>query len=175
MSARQFSWPVLACALAVSAAGCGYHVSGHASTIPKTIHTIAVPGFANATTRYQLARMLPEDVTRELLSRTHYQIVTDPNTADAVLKGALINYGAYGTTVAPSGQATGVQVIVNVQFSLTERATGKVLVQHNSYEIRERYQVSVNPETYFDESGTAMLRVSRDAARSIVSAILESF
>jgi hypothetical protein len=119
--------------------------------------------------------MLPEDITRELIARTHYQIVSDAGAADAVLRGALINFGAYGTTVAPSGQATGVQVIVNVQFTLTDRATGKVLVERKSYEIRERYQVSVNPETYFDESGTAMQRVSRDAARSIVSAILENF
>ena len=166
---------LLLCTLALAAAGCGYHISGHADTLPKTIHTIAVPAFSNVTTRYQFARELSEDVTREMISRTHYQIISDPNAADAVLKGAVINYAAYGTTVAPTGQATGVEVIVTVQFSLTNRATGKVLLERKSYEIRERYQVSVNPETYFDESGTAMQRVSRDAARSIVSAILENF
>ena len=165
----------LVCMLALASAGCGYHVSGHAATIPKSIHTIAVPAFANVTTHYELARMLPEDITRELISRAHYQVVADPNGADAVLKGSVINYAAFPTTVAPTGQATGVEVIVNVQFTLTDRATGKVLVQRNSYEIRERYQVSVNPQTYFDESGTAVQRVSRDAARSIVSAVLEDF
>lgn len=162
-------------AFGLAATGCGYHMGAQAVAIPKSIHTIAVPAFANVTTRYQLARLLPEDVTRELISRARYQIVSDPNTADAVLRGSLVNFAAFGTTVAPTGQATGVEVIVNVQFSLTDRATGKVLVHRDSYEIRERYQVSTNPQTYFDESGTAMQRVSRDAARSIVSAILEAF
>ena len=37
------------------------------------------------------------------------------------------------------------------------------------------YEVSLDPKVYFDESGTAMQRVSRDASRSIVSAILEAF
>ena len=74
-----------------------------------------------------------------------------------------------------TGRATGVQVIVSMQISLTERATGKVLYQRNSFEFRERYTISINPQAYFDESGTAMARVSKDASRSIVTAILENF
>jgi hypothetical protein len=40
---------------------------------------------------------------------------------------------------------------------------------------RERYEITTDPQTYFDESDTAMLRVSRDVARSVVTAILENF
>jgi hypothetical protein len=56
------------CALVLLAgglAGCGYHVAGHADLMPKTVKTIAVPAFANPTTRFQIARMLPEDVARD--------------------------------------------------------------------------------------------------------------
>ena len=156
--------------------GCGYHVAGKADLMPKTVKTIAVPAFANPTTRYQIARMLPEDVTREFISRTRYKIINDPNQADAVLKGVVNNYVAYPTVVDPvSGRATGVQVIVSLQITLTERSTGKVLYQRNGYEFRERYTISINPQSYFDENGTAMARVSKDAARSIVTAILENF
>jgi outer membrane lipopolysaccharide assembly protein LptE/RlpB len=162
--------------LLVMLTGCGYHVAGHADLMPKTIKTIAVPAFGNPTTRFEIARMLPEDVTREFISRTRYQIISDPTQADAVLKGVVNNYAAYPTVVDPvSGRATGVQVIVSMQISLTERATGKVLYQRNSFEFRERYTISINPQTYFDESGTAMARVSKDASRSIVTAILENF
>ena len=157
-------------------AGCGYHVVGHADLMPKTIKTIAIPAFGNTTIRYQLARMLPADVTREFLTRTKYTIVTDPTQADAVLTGTLTNYAAYAAVADPvTGRATGVQVIVTMQIRLTERATGKVLFERMGYEIRERYELSVNPQAYFDESGTAIERVSRDAARSIVSGILENF
>jgi hypothetical protein len=42
-------------------------------------------------------------------------------------------------------------------------------------EVRERYEISVDPRAYFDESDTAAERLSRDVARSIVSAILSGF
>lgn len=156
--------------------GCGYHVAGRADLMPKSIKTIAVPPFGNITTRYQLARLLPSDITHEFISRTRYRIVADPSQADAVLTGALTNFAAVPVVLDPiSGRATGVQVIVVLQVTLTDRATGKVLFQRSGYEFRERYEISVDPQTYFDETGTAMPRVSRDAARSIVTAILENF
>src|SRR5579864_1323487 len=103
----------------LAAPGCGYHVSGHADLIPKTIKTIAVPAFGNITTRYQLARLLPEDITREFLSRTRYKVVTDPARADAVLRGAIVNFGAYPTTFDPvSNRATGIQAVVTLQLNL---------------------------------------------------------
>jgi hypothetical protein len=64
---------------------------------------------------------------------------------------------------------------VVVQVTLTERSTGKVLFTQPRLEFRERYEVSDDPQTYFDESGTAIERVARDAARTVVSAILENF
>ncbi|HWC99739.1 MAG TPA: LptE family protein [Candidatus Sulfopaludibacter sp.] len=160
----------------VALSACGYHVAGHADLMPKTIKTIAIPAFANPTTRYQIARMLPEDVAREFIARTRYKVVADPAQADAILAGVVNNYTAYPVVVDPtSGRATGVQVIVNLQITLTERATGKVLFQRNGFEFRDRYTISIDPQSYFDENGTAMSRVSKDAARSIVTGILENF
>jgi len=166
----------VALALAALSAGCGYHVSGHGDLIPKTVKTIAVMPFNNITVRYQLARMLPADIGHEFISRTKYAIVADSNQADAVLSGTLSNFAYYPTIFDPaSGRATTVQVIVTVQVTLTNRATGKAIFSRSGWEFRERYEISIDPKAYFDESGTAMQRVSRDASRSIVSAILEAF
>jgi len=102
--------------------------------------------------------------------------VADPNQADAVLKGSLSNFVVYQTISDPvSGRATGAEIIVTLQVTLTERATGKVLFTRPALEFRERYEISTDPQTYFDESGTAIERVARDAARSVVTAILEDF
>ncbi len=166
----------LAACLALALAGCGYHVGNNTQWMPKTIHTIAVPAFANGTLRYKLARLLPEDVVRELHTRSKYIIVADPNQADAVLRGTLATANAYPIIFDPvSGRATGVEVVVTIQITLTERATGKVLLNRPSIEFRERYEIASDPQTYFDESGTANERVARDAARTVVSAILEGF
>jgi hypothetical protein len=144
--------------------------------MPKTIHTIAVPAFANGTARYKLARLLPEDITRELHTRTKYVIVTDPGQADATLKGTLSGWSVYPIIFDPTtGRATGVEVIVTLQISLVERATGKTIFTRPALEFRNRYEISADPQTYFDESGTAVERVATDAARTVVSAILENF
>jgi outer membrane lipopolysaccharide assembly protein LptE/RlpB len=167
----------LAAGLAVAAlAGCGYHVAGHADVLPKNIKTIAIPALGNATIRYKLADSLSRDIAREFLSRTRYRVVADPAQADAVLTGALANFASYPTVFDPvTGRATGIQAIVVVQLTLTDRATGSVLFYRPGMEVRERYEISVDPQAYFDEGGTAMQRLSRDVARSVVSAVLENF
>ena len=160
--------------LLASLTACGYHVSGHGDLMPKTIKTVAIPAFSNATTRYKLARTLPTDIGRELLARTKYRVVADPNEADAVLTGTVHNFAAY-PTISANGRATVVEAIVTLNLTLTNRATGAVLFNRTGAEFRERYEISIQPEAYFDESGTAMLRLSKAVARSVVSAILEKF
>ncbi len=161
-------------ALALST-GCGYHVAGHADLMPKSIKTIAIPAFGNVTIRYKLADRLATDVTREFIERTRYAVVTDPAKADATLAGAVVNFVSFPTTFDPvSSRASGVQVIVILQVTLTDK-TGKVIFNRPGMEVRERYEISVDPKAYLDESGPAAERVARDVARTIVSAVLENF
>lgn len=157
-------------------AGCGYHVAGKSDVMPQTVHTIAIPAFANRTIRYRLAQRLPADITREFISRTRYKIVADPKNADAVLEGAVINFTSYPIIAdQASGRATVVQCSAYLKVTLTERATGKVLFTRPAFEARERYEISVDPQAYFDESGAGTERLSRDVARDVVTSILENF
>jgi hypothetical protein len=174
--------PILVClALGLGLGSCGYHVAGQADLIPKTVHTIAVPAFGNATVRYKLSDLLPEAVSRELTSRTRYQIINDPTQADAVLQGTVLNYVAYPTLIdQATGRTSGLQVIVRMNVSLVERSTGKVLFNRPNYEAHERYELSATntPASniqYFDESGAALQRLSKDVSRDLVSSILENF
>lgn len=165
-----------AASASLAAAGCGYHVAGKANLMPKSIKTIAIPEWGNVTRRYKLSEGLSAAITREFISRTHYHIVTDPTQADAVLTGAVINFFSYPTIFDPvTGRASGVEAIVVMQVKLTERLDNKVLFERPNFEARERYEISVDPRAYFEESDVAMQRLSRDVARSVVSGVLENF
>jgi hypothetical protein len=167
--------PAALCAAAILSS-CGYHTTGHIDLLPPTLKTIAVPAFANTTTRYKLTDRLPEAIAREFLSRTRYRVVSNPETADAVLHGAVINYTAYPTLQDPStGRASAVEVHLILRVTLQDRATGKELFSRPSFEIRERYQISIVAADYFEESDDALDRVSKIAARQVVSGILENF
>lgn len=170
------SWFVLI-PLFCSAAGCGYHVSGHADMLPKTVKTIAIPPFSNVTTRYKLTDSIPSALIREFASRTNrLQVVNDPNQADAVLHGAVVNYLSFPVVSdQKTGRATAVQISVFLNISLTERATGKVLFNRPAMEVRQRYEISTDQLAYFEESSTALQRVSQEVSRSVVSAVLEAF
>jgi outer membrane lipopolysaccharide assembly protein LptE/RlpB len=163
-------------ALAVALSSCGYHRAGNADLIPKSVRTVSVTAWGNATPRFALSSRLPAAVTREFLRRTRYRVVTDPETADAVLTGAVLGFNSFPITNDPtSGRASGIQMIVTLQAKLVERATGKVLFERTSYEVRANYEISVDQAAFFDESGAAVQRLSQDVARSLVSAILENF
>ncbi len=57
-----------------------------------------------------------------------------------------------------------------------ERSTGKVIYARPNFEAHERYELSVtNNMQYFDESGAALQRLSKDVARDLVTSILENF
>lgn len=170
----RMSTLLLGCLL--TALSCGYKVGGRADLLPKQIRTIAIPAWGNTTVRYKFAERLPAAMTREFLSRTRYQVVANPNEADAILNGTVISYTAYPTVFdQATGRAAAVQLIVNLQVRLTERATGKVLFDRPNFEARQRYEISVDPGAYFEESGLALERLTVEVARLVVSSILEGF
>ena len=172
MAAKPLAILLSACLLS----GCGYHVAGTVNALPKDVKTIAIPPFGNTTIRYKLGDQMASALTREFITRTRYKIVADPNEADAVLSGSVINFFAYPTVFDPTtSRAAGVQAIVMLQLTLRDRATKAVLFSRPHMEFRQNYEISVDAKTYFDESSVAMERLSRDLARSVVSAVLENF
>jgi hypothetical protein len=170
-----FAAPAIAPILVLALTGCGYRVAGTANLLPAEVHTIAVIPWANISMQYKLSDYLAQAISRELTTRTHYKIIADPAKADAVLSGAVANLFSSATIADPiTGRSTGVQLIVQTQVRLVDK-NGKVLFERPNVEFRERYEISVNPQQYFDESGAALQRLSIDVARTVVSAILEKF
>ncbi len=170
---------VVAMILSLSTTSCGYGVTGKADLLPKTIKTIAIPAWGNQTERYKVGDRLAGALTREFISRTRYAVVADPNQAEAVLTGAVLQVLPQPTvTGAAEGRterAAGVQILVIMRMRLTERATGKILFDRPLFEARQRYEISIDAAAYFEESSSALDRLARDVAREAVSAILEGF
>jgi outer membrane lipopolysaccharide assembly protein LptE/RlpB len=156
--------------------GCGYHMAGHATTLPQDVHTIAVPNFINDSHTYRLDQVLTEAVVREFTTRTHYRIENDPRrSADAVLQGTILSTIASPSTYdSQTGRASSVMVTVAMKVVLTDNH-GKILYQNPSYQFRDQYQVSRELSSFFEEDSPALERLSRSFARTLVSNILEGF
>src|SRR5579862_6303428 len=168
---------LLAGLLALGLASCGYHVAGNTSSLlPASVKTIAIPAFSNLTTRYKLSDALPRAISREFITRTRYRVIPDAKTADVVLKGSVLSYTFNPTVFDPAtGRAGVADLHVAIQVSLTERATGKVLMTRPRLDVTATYVISQDPGQYFDESDWALSRAGEQVAQKIVSQVLESF
>ncbi len=156
---------------------CGYHVGApKADLVPKGIQSIAIPAFTNSSTRYKLTDRLPEAVARELITRTKYRIEANVDAADAVLRGNISTITIFPTIFDPTtGRASGVQINVTMGVTLYNRATGAVIWTRPNFEVKNRYEISVTAQFFFEESEDALQRVAKEAARTIVSGIVENF
>lgn len=173
---KRGRWALVALLAVAPLAGCGYRVAGRANTLPATVTTIAVPAFENRTSTYRIEQRLTSAVVHELLVNTRYRVVSNPADGDAVLRGVVISVGG-GAVVfdQTTGRATTILVGVTMQARLEDRVTGKVLYRNDSFVFREPYEVSTDVASFFEESGPAMDRVSRDFARRLVAEMRENF
>jgi hypothetical protein len=156
-------------------ASCGYHTAGHADLLPKTIATVGIPSFANPTTRYKITDWIPDAIAKEFVARTRYRVVS-ADKADMVLHGGVLSYTSNAVLFNPqTALATSVEVHLVLQVSLVERATGKVLFTRPRVEMVDNYEIPAQEVQYFDESDSALQRVSQRVAQQIVSDILNNF
>jgi len=166
--------------LAVSVAGllsgCGYHVAGHSSSLPKSIHTIAVPALENKTTSYRLEQKLTAATVHEFLAKTSYRVVSNPEEGDAVLRGKVLSLEAVPLLFdTATGRATTMLVTVKCEVTFTESTTQKVLYHTDNFIFRNQYEISTDLKSFFEEQDPALDRLARDFAAHLVAAVIENY
>jgi outer membrane lipopolysaccharide assembly protein LptE/RlpB len=169
----------LCCALIVAllaVAGCGYHVAGHGANLPSQWTTIAVPAFQNDTTQYRIEQRFTQAVIRELITRTKYHVVSEPESADAVLRGEILSIDLTPVLFdANTGQVTTMLVTVHTKVTLSENKAEKPVYENDDMVFRNEYQVSSNVSTFFQQEDPALERMASDFASNLVANVLEGF
>jgi outer membrane lipopolysaccharide assembly protein LptE/RlpB len=170
---------------AVCFVGCGYHVAGRSSSLPKSIRVIAVPALENKTTSYRIEQRLTTATVHELLVKTSYRVVPNPADGDAVLRGKVLSLEAVPLLFdTASGRATAMLVTVKCEVTFEERETGKILyhsenfIFRNEYEILSTSSLSKDPksvEGFFEEQDPALDRMAQDFAARLVAAVTENY
>jgi hypothetical protein len=159
--------------------GCGYQVAGRANSLPPDIRTIAVPIFKNETSQFKVEQTLTSAVVQELIDRTKFRVTTNPDGADAVLRGTVkrIRTGVVTFNSQPWAATTleTLQIEVITGVTLVDEHTRRTVFSNPDYLFRQQYQVSSAPSTLIEEDPAALDRLSRDFARTLVTDILENF
>jgi outer membrane lipopolysaccharide assembly protein LptE/RlpB len=167
---------------AVWIAGCGYHVAGRSDSLPKSIHTIAVPALENKTNSYRIEQRLTTATVHEFLAKTSYRVVADPADGEAVLRGKVLSLEAVPLLFdTATGRATTMLVTLKCEVTFEERATGKILYHTDDFVFRNQYEISTdanNPNSlknFFEEQDPALDRMAKDFAARLVAAVVENY
>jgi outer membrane lipopolysaccharide assembly protein LptE/RlpB len=188
----KFAPLVLVAATGLFAFACGYHVAGRETTLPKTIHVIAVPAIENKTSTYRIEQKLTAATIHEFLAKTKYKIVSNPESGDAVLTGKVLSVEAVpltfqaqpaSSTTPATAQATTMLVTVKCEVTLTESDTQKILFHADNFLFRNEYEIASasgpDPKAalaaFFEEQDPALDRLAKDFAQKLVAAVLENF
>jgi len=153
---------------------CGYHLSGTSSVLPEHVTRFVVMPFENRTARPEIEQRVTEAVAKLLSRRGRYRVVTDVDEADAVLSGAVTGYQTSAVQFSPSGRATRLEAVVQVQATLRETATDEVLWNQSGLLFREQFEV---PETgdFFDQETLALVDLAEGVAQALVNSIFSGF
>jgi outer membrane lipopolysaccharide assembly protein LptE/RlpB len=164
-------------ALVLASAGCGYHTTGNAaSELPRSVKTIAIPGFVSRSPTFRIEQQLTDAVVREFNARTQYHVILKANAdADVTLKATVLMANSSPLAYdSQTGRAASALVNVVVQVSLSDRK-GKILFQNPNYVFHDQYELSRDLNSFFQEDSPASERLSRDFARTLVANILEAY
>ena len=165
---------LLAIAFALVLDVCGYKPAGKGKSLPADIKTIAVPVFQNSSLKYRVEQRFTQAVIDEILKRARaLRVTANPDEADAVLNGDIRNFRASGSVLDQRGRTRVWDVRIIVSVTLRDQRTRKILFQNSRMSFEGEYELSDDPQSFFNEENPAVDRIAKDFAQTIISTIME--
>lgn len=153
---------------------CGYKRAGKGKSLPSDIKTIAVPVFQNSNLKYRVEQRFTRAVIEEILKRARgLRVTTMPEEADAVLTGDIRNFRAAGALLDDQGRTRVWNVRITVSVTVRNQKTKKIIYNNPRLMFEGEYQLSDDPESFFNEENSAVERIAKEFAQTIISTILE--
>ena len=159
---------------------CGYSLAGRGAFLPAHIKRIGVPMFVNHTPVFQIEQKITAKVLAELIGRGRYEVKPNREGVDAVLIGEILAIAIAPAAFNNQQQATRYAVTLVAKIEFRDLKTDKVLWSNPSLAFSEQYdvtttQTALDPNAFLGQNVNAMERLASEFARTVVSAILESF
>jgi len=165
---------LFALAMSIIVDVCGYKPAGKGKSLPANIKTIAIPVFQNSSLKYRVEQRFTRAVIEEVLKRQRaIRVVSSQDEADAVVNGDIRNFRAVGSILDDRGRTRVWNVRIVVSIVVRDLKTHKIIFQNPRLAFEGEYQLSDDPESFFNEENPAVDRIAKDFAQSIVSTLME--
>ena len=148
------------------------------SGLPTHIRTVAVPAFQfqDNALRFKVESRFTEAVTNEIIRRGKgLRVQSERKGADAVVDGAIKNFGFYGVLLDSRGRARIFEVQITAAVTVRDQVENRVLYDNQNYDFRGEFEFTNDPRTFFNEEDPAVERIARSFAESLVSTLVNGF
>lgn len=154
-------------------AGCGYHLSGRAGTVPEPLRQLSVPMFTNKTTVPGIERLFTAAVRERLLRDGRVTLATAAGST-AILRGEVTGYRLQVLATNRDDRALEYRVQTDVRITVEDRPQGKMLVEQPLTATTE-YVVTETLVPTDIARERALQAVARELGARVVSFILDRF
>ena len=116
--------------IAITLAGCGYHLGEIRPTTMRSVRTLAVPTFKNNTFESRIEVLFADTLVKKLQQDGTYRIV-DTNQADAVVYCIIekIDRGAFRSVQNNVLATSEFRLTVTARYEVVDIGTGRVLME----------------------------------------------
>ena len=170
----MFKSVLLAIALSMIVDVCGYKQAGKGKSLPANIKTIAVPVFQNSSLKYRIEQRFTQAIIEEILKRARgLRVVSNQEDADAVFNGDIRGFRAGGSILDDRGRTRVWDVQIVIGVVVRDLKTHKIIFQNPRMVFEGEYELSDDPQSFFNEENPAVDRIAKDFAQTIVSTLME--
>ena len=156
---------------------CGYALVGRSSTLPEDVRTIYVQALTNQTSRARVDQLLTQAIIDEFVTRQRFKVVSDRESADAILGGTVTNFRVRPVAFSreSGGRAREYEILIYARMQFIRQDNDEVLWKQDFYQFRETYEIEESAEGFFDAEDLAIEEVAVLFAETLVIDVLEGF
>jgi outer membrane lipopolysaccharide assembly protein LptE/RlpB len=132
--------------------GCGYHLMGTSSTLPKHLKTIFIPVFTNSSSQPEIHRQLTSAIINSFVTDGRVKVV-QKTQADMVMTGDLFYYELKTVSFNSNNFATGYIVKLGINVEVVDKANNKPY-------LKQTFRTEWNYKATSDIVGTESARLA---------------
>jgi len=167
--------------LSLASSGCGYALAGRGSFLPTDIRVVGIPTLVNRTTFFDVEQILTEKIRNEFIGRGKYRVVPEVTGTDAVLNAEIVSITLSPVGLTSTQLASRYQFVLTMKVDFVDERIQKSLWANDTLSFTGEYDLTANAgsaidaSSFADQQRSAFDRMATDAARTVVTAIVEAF
>jgi outer membrane lipopolysaccharide assembly protein LptE/RlpB len=153
--------------------GCGYHLTGTGSTLPKHLKTLSIPVFTNSSFQPEIHRELTSAIINAFITDGRVKLVPK-GQSDMVMKGNLIHYELKTVSFSANDFADDYIVVLGVDIEVTDKVKNEPYLKQN---LRAEWNYTATSDIVNTESArlAALEEAYRVMGNRLVSLLVNQF